>query len=94
MVDHRYLADANLNDCLDTAWYVIFIFFTGDFVADRTCLIRKLVNDSYRTDVLLLYPPHIIALACIYLVAFQKDKDVSQWFSELNVEMKEVIRTV
>jgi cyclin C len=66
----EYLADANLNDCLDTAW--------------------KLVNDSYRTDVLLLYPPHIIALACIYLVAFQKDKDVSQWFSELNVEMKEI----
>ncbi len=50
------------------------------------------MNDSYRTDVLLLYPPHIIALACIYLVAFQKDKDVSQWFSELNVEMKEVRR--
>jgi cyclin C len=52
------------------------------------------VNDSLFTDVCLLYPPHIIALASIYLAAFYKEKDitpyVSQWFSELNVDMRQV----
>ncbi|GAM18049.1 hypothetical protein SAMD00019534_012240, partial [Acytostelium subglobosum LB1] len=49
-----------------------------------------IVNDSYKTDVSLLYPPYIIALGCIYLVAFIKKKDLKQWFSELSIDMKEI----
>ncbi|EFA82991.1 cyclin [Heterostelium album PN500] len=49
-----------------------------------------IVNDSYKTDVSLLYPPYVIALGCIYLVAFIKKKDLKQWFSDLNVDMKEI----
>jgi len=54
----------------------------------------KIINDSYRTDVYLMYPPYIITLACIYLTGLVKDKEapesdrelrISKWFSELNV---------
>ncbi len=36
-----------------------------------------------------MYPPYLIALAAIYLASFLKDKDLKQWFSDLNVEMAE-----
>ena len=50
----------------------------------------NIVNDSYRTDICLLYPPYLIALSAIYLASFLKDKDLKQWFSDLSVEMAEV----
>jgi len=50
----------------------------------------NLVNDSYCTEVSLLYPPYIIALGCIYISSFLKERDLRLWFSELNVEMKDV----
>ncbi|KYQ90358.1 putative C-type cyclin [Tieghemostelium lacteum] len=55
-------------------------------------IVWGIVNDSYRTDVSLIYPPFIIALGCIYLSSFiiLKKKDLKQWFSELNVDMKDV----
>jgi len=56
----------------------------------------RIINDSYRTDVYLMYPPHIITLACIYLSGFSKDTNngrqskISHWFSELNVDLTQV----
>lgn len=51
----------------------------------------KFVNDSYMTDAHLLYKPHIIALAAIYMAALTvKDSDVNRWFSDLNVNLNEV----
>ncbi len=29
---------------------------------------RAVLNDSYQTRVLLMHPPHIVALACVVLV--------------------------
>jgi len=58
-------------------------------MSDCVDITWNFVNDSYHTNVSLLYPPHIIALACIYLAGFYKRKDdTSKWFSNLNVEMK------
>ena len=37
-----------------------------------------------------MYPPHIIALACIFLAGTLAGKDVRSWFAELNVEMKDI----
>jgi len=54
----------------------------------------KLVNDSYFTDALLLYPPHIIALAAVYTCAFMHGKDISKWFMNLNVNINEVGQAV
>ncbi|CAO3675541.1 unnamed protein product [Rhizopus stolonifer] len=58
-----------------------------------------IINDSYRTDVCLLYPPHLIALSAIYLTVvlnhtdstLNESKDMKQWFAGLNVDMNSII---
>lgn len=64
-----------------------------------------IVNDSYRTDVCLLYPPHMIALAAIYMTVVLNhadfvagsigDKtDMRQWFADLNVDIAPIVEIV
>ena len=57
-----------------------------------------IVNDSYRTELCLLYPPHITALAVIHIiyVTYESDikSDVRQWFASLNVDLSEVLEVV
>jgi cyclin C len=48
------------------------------------------VNDTYRTDLILIYPPFMIALACIYIASVIKEKDTRLWFEELRVDMNVV----
>lgn len=36
-----------------------------------------ILNDSYRTDVSLLHPPHLVALACLQLAVVHLDLEVS-----------------
>jgi cyclin C len=55
---------------------------------------HAIVNDSYRTDASLMYPPYVIALAAIYLAACARERDVRQWFAELNVDMNEISKLV
>ncbi|KAG0184399.1 hypothetical protein DFQ28_011204, partial [Apophysomyces sp. BC1034] len=61
-----------------------------------------IVNDSYRTDVCLLYPPHMIAIAAIYLTVVMNHADFApgsvgertdmrQWFADLNVDIEGII---
>ena len=51
---------------------------------------RSIVNDSYRLDICLLYPPHIIALAAVYLACTYMGRDVTDWFEALNVNREEL----
>ena len=51
----------------------------------------KIVNDTYRCDVCLMYPPYLVALACIHMAAVVSKKDVKAWFSELSVDMGKVL---
>ncbi|EDW14459.1 cyclin-C [Drosophila mojavensis] len=58
----------------------------------------RIVNDSLRTDVCLLYPPYQIAIACLQIacVILQKDS-TKQWFAELNVDLdkvQEIVRAI
>lgn len=48
---------------LQTAWYVPF-FWCG---TDTSSFSRSIINDSYRSQLCLLYPPHLVAIAAIYL---------------------------
>jgi cyclin C len=52
------------------------------------------VNASYRTDLCLVYPPYLIALAAVQMAAVIHDKDkrndIKQWLAELAVDMSEV----
>lgn len=51
----------------------------------------RIVNDSLRTDVCLMYPPYLIALACLHIACVIQDKDGRQWFAELSVDMDKVL---
>uniref|UniRef100_A0A914EAM0 Cyclin-like domain-containing protein n=1 Tax=Acrobeloides nanus TaxID=290746 RepID=A0A914EAM0_9BILA len=52
----------------------------------------RVCNDSLRTDVAILYPPHQIAIACIMIAAIlnNKEKDLKNWFAELSVDFEKV----
>lgn len=51
---------------------------------------RRVCNDSYRSDVSLCYPPHIVAIACLYIAATVNDKDTTRWLRDLAVDPREV----
>mmetsp|Transcript_810 Transcript_810/g.1201 ORF Transcript_810/g.1201 Transcript_810/m.1201 type:complete len:273 (-) Transcript_810:1822-2640(-) len=48
------------------------------------------VNDSYLTDLSLLYPPHIIALGAIYVACIYKDVNIRKWYDTMNVNLDEI----
>ncbi|KAI9349039.1 cyclin-like protein, partial [Obelidium mucronatum] len=55
-----------------------------------------LINDTYRSDLPLLYPPHMIALGVIYLTAAMQEKmvesiDFGLWFSRVNVQPDQIL---
>ncbi|GLJ49182.1 hypothetical protein SUGI_1037780 [Cryptomeria japonica] len=60
---------------------------------DLTSMAWSLVNDSYKTDLILIHPPYMIALACIYVACVLKEKDAHAWFEELRVDMN-VIKNI
>ncbi|CAL0304545.1 unnamed protein product [Lupinus luteus] len=49
-----------------------------------------IVNDTYKMDLILVHPPHLIALACIYIASVLREKDTTVWFEELHVDMNVV----
>ncbi|KAJ4833153.1 hypothetical protein Tsubulata_028544 [Turnera subulata] len=63
---------------------------TGINDISMTQLVWGLVNDTYKTDLILMHPPHLIALACIYIATVYRDKDITAWFEELRVDMNVV----
>ncbi|XP_067669409.1 cyclin-C-like isoform X2 [Haliotis asinina] len=59
--------------------------------SDLLPLAWRIVNDSLRTDVPLIFPPYIIALACLHMACVIKQKDIKQWFAELSVDMDKIL---
>lgn len=51
----------------------------------------RIVNDSLRTDVSLLYPPFMIALAGLHMACVIQQRDVKTWFAELAVDMDKIL---
>ncbi|XP_002160308.1 cyclin-C [Hydra vulgaris] len=54
----------------------------------------RVVNDSLRSDVCLLFPPYLIALASIYMACVFEKRDCHQWFAELNIGIDKVLEVV
>ncbi|GAB0090504.1 cyclin C [Sergentomyia squamirostris] len=50
----------------------------------------RIINDSLRTDVSLLYPPYQIAIGCLQIACVILQKELKVWFAELNVDMDKV----
>jgi cyclin C len=75
--------------------YRPLIQFVTDLAPDDSTLLQvawRVVNDSLRTEVSLMYPPSLIALSCLHIACVLQKKDTKQWFSELNVDMEKVIK--
>lgn len=49
-----------------------------------------ILNDSYRTDACLLYPPYLIALACIFIAGTLHDRNMDDWLKKLNIDLQEL----
>ncbi|KAF8128235.1 cyclin-like protein [Boletus edulis] len=56
------------DDALQIAWYghlIPFFFFRCGQYSKTT--FRSIINDTYRSDLCLLYPPHLLAITALYL---------------------------
>lgn len=49
-----------------------------------------ILNDSYRTDACLRYPPYLTAIACIYIAGTLQDRDMTNWLKKLNIDLQEL----
>ncbi|KAJ2595648.1 RNA polymerase II holoenzyme cyclin-like subunit [Coemansia sp. RSA 1721] len=59
----------------------------------------SIINDSFRTDLILVYPPHVIALASLFLSRVVDQGELSeleaqQWFADLNVDITDILQVV
>ncbi|KAJ2008190.1 RNA polymerase II holoenzyme cyclin-like subunit [Coemansia thaxteri] len=62
-------------------------------------LLESIINDSYQTDAIFVYPPHVIAVAAMFLSRVvdqgsQSDVEAQQWFADLNVDITDVLQVV
>jgi len=69
--------------------YRPLVHYCQDMGVEKTVLpiAWRIVNDSLRTDVSLMYPPYQIALSCIHMACVILNKDCKQWFVELHVDL-------
>jgi len=75
----------NLDCCLVVFQpYRPLVNFCQDLGAENTILpvAWRMVNDSLRTDVSLLYPPYLIAISCIHIASSVLGKDVKVRFAD------------
>jgi len=72
--------------------YQYLITYTADADVDKETLQTAwdVLNDSYQTDVILVYPPHLIALAALYFAAVYLQRDVKTWYNRLNIPIPEI----
>ncbi|KAF1491014.1 Cyclin-C, partial [Pygoscelis antarcticus] len=70
------------------------LFFFFFLLLPHSFLHRRIVNDTYRTDLCLLYPPFMIALACLHVACVVQQKDARQWFAELSVDMEKILEII
>ncbi|KAJ2704860.1 RNA polymerase II holoenzyme cyclin-like subunit, partial [Coemansia spiralis] len=59
----------------------------------------SIINDSYRTDMVFVYPPHVTAIAALFLSRVvdqgnQSDIEAQQWYADLNVDITDVLQVV
>jgi hypothetical protein len=48
------------------------------------------LNDVYRTDLPLRYPPHMLAIGCLHLVSVMCNRDIRTWLQSLQVDVNQV----
>jgi hypothetical protein len=48
------------------------------------------INDCYRTDLPIVYPPYMLALASVWLASVICSRDIRTWMEGLDVDMNQV----
>eukprot|EP00775_Hariotina_reticulata_P011365 gene11365-11514_t len=48
------------------------------------------LNDVYRTDAPIIYPPHILVLGCLYLASVICSRDITAWLETVNMDTNQV----
>ncbi|OAF67476.1 RNA polymerase II holoenzyme cyclin-like subunit [Intoshia linei] len=73
--------------------YRNLVLYVGSITTDTSLLqlAWRLINDMLRTDIPLLYPPHLIALSAIHFAAVIQDIKVGDWFAQLNVDITKIV---
>ncbi|CAD5123332.1 DgyrCDS11689 [Dimorphilus gyrociliatus] len=52
----------------------------------------RIINDTYRTDIPLLYPPYMIALSALHMACVINQKEAAKnWFAELAIDMEKIM---
>ncbi|KAJ2809454.1 RNA polymerase II holoenzyme cyclin-like subunit [Coemansia guatemalensis] len=62
-------------------------------------MILSIINGTYLTNLISIYPPHVIAVATTLLSrvidqGHQSDTEAQQWYADLNVEITDVLQVV
>lgn len=48
------------------------------------------LNDVYRTDAVIVYAPHVLALGCLYLASVICSRDITAWLEGVEVDINKV----
>lgn len=67
--------------------------YCADFsLSDLLPAAWPILNDSYKTDACLKYPPYLIAIACIFIAATLRDRvsAVNEWLRKIGVDLQEL----
>ena len=51
---------------------------------------RAVINDSYKTECSLIYPPYIVALGCLHVACVLTQKDITHWWERLSCNLNQV----
>lgn len=49
-----------------------------------------ILNDSYKSDACLRYPPYLIAIASIYIAGTLRDREMTNWVKKMNIDLQEL----
>lgn len=53
-----------------------------------------ILNDSFRSDICLLFPPYIVAIACLFMAGTLHDRPMQEWIASLKIESQDVVDAV
>ncbi|KAM3238002.1 Cyclin-C1-1 [Capsicum chinense] len=86
-MEMKVLEALNYNLVIYLPYRSLSRFLQDAGVTDATQLTWGLINDTYKMDLILICPPYLITLACMYIASVLKDKETVAWFEELRVDM-------
>lgn len=97
LVDHVYDYEFKMISALDFDLIIFhpyrpMVQYCADAnITDLLSTAWPILNDSFRSDACLLYPPYLIAIACIFMAGTLQDRDMMNWIASLKVETQDVI---